>query len=82
VSVTDDDAAMNKAISDARASVGEFITRFQNPSFDESDFAVKVPINDGKQTEHFWLGDLSYSNGVFSGTINNDSETVKTVSLG
>ena len=82
VSVTAEDAAMNRAIAEARASVGEFIRKFQNPSPDETDFAVKMPISDEKQTEHFWLGNLTYSNGVFFGTINNDAETVKTVTLG
>lgn len=82
VSVPDDDAAMSNAIAEARASVGTFIRTFQNPTEGESDFSVKVPVTEGENTEHFWLCDLRYTNGVFVGTIGNDPETVKTVAFG
>lgn len=44
--------------------------------------AVKVPIVDGEETEHFWLIDVTFANGSFKGTINNDPGLVKNVKIG
>jgi uncharacterized protein YegJ (DUF2314 family) len=47
-----------------------------------STHAVKVPIKDGEQTEHFWLSDVTFQNGEFTGTIDNDPGTVGNVKIG
>lgn len=77
-----DDEKMNAAIAHARETVNDFIERFQNPKSTNSDFSVKVKIEDGDKVEHFWLSDISYSNGTFSGTIGNDPVFVKNVKFG
>lgn len=75
-----DQAEMDAAIAKARGSVDTFIAELQSPSGESH--AVKAPITDGDQTEHFWLSDVSYQNGEFQGTIDNDPGTVTNVKVG
>jgi uncharacterized protein YegJ (DUF2314 family) len=80
--VSADDKLMNQAITEARQTVDEFIHKLQNPANDESDFSIKIPIKENGSVEHFWLVNISYVDGVFSGTINNDPEIIHTVKNG
>jgi uncharacterized protein YegJ (DUF2314 family) len=41
-----------------------------------------VPIKDKNGTEHFWLVDVSYKEGLFTGKIGNDPGIVKNVKFG
>ncbi|MBL9163420.1 MAG: DUF2314 domain-containing protein [Planctomycetaceae bacterium] len=43
---------------------------------------MKVPIADGEAVEHFWLVGVTYQNGEFSGTINNEPGMVSNVQMG
>lgn len=74
------EAEMASAIARARKEVDVFISTFE--SRDGSDFAVKVPIEDGDKTEHFWLTDISYGDDEFEGKIGNDPGVVSNVSFG
>jgi uncharacterized protein YegJ (DUF2314 family) len=80
ISVSSDDKEMNAAIAKAKASVDMFLTNIN--SKDVTSYSIKVPVTDHGQTEHFWLADVTYANGVFTGKIDNDSELVKNVKLG
>lgn len=75
-----DEIAMAKAIARARDEVDVFIAALQTQ--DGSDFAVKAPIKDRDETEHFWLTDVVYRNGEFEGQIGNDPGIVSNVSFG
>jgi uncharacterized protein YegJ (DUF2314 family) len=75
-----DQQEMDAAIARARAEVDSFIAELQQPTGE--DHAVKAPITDGEQTEHFWLGDLTYRDGQFEGTIGNEPGMVKNVKFG
>lgn len=74
------DPAMNAAIARARSEVDSFIKILNSGGADS--YSVKVPIADHGETEHFWLSDITYADGVFTGTIDNDPETVHNVKLG
>jgi len=80
VTVEKDDPAMNAAFAKARSETDSFLSLMNSGTV--SGCSVKVGISDGHQTEYFWLGDLTYADGVFSGTIDNDPELVKNVKLG
>jgi uncharacterized protein YegJ (DUF2314 family) len=82
ISVEDDDAEMNTAISNARRTLPEFWKEFENLSAGETDFALKLPITDANGTEHFWLTSIEKRDGQIFGTINNDPNTVKSVHNG
>ncbi len=75
-----DDAAMEKAIERARGEVDVFIAELENPT--GVDHAVKAPVEDGGQVEHFWLTDVVYEDGRFTGRIGNDPGIVGNVSFG
>ena len=75
-----DEQEMNAAIARARSEVDSFISELSKPT--GTNHAVKAPIEDAGETEHFWLTDVSFQNGEFKGTINNDPGIVGNVKLG
>lgn len=75
-----DDAEMSAAIDRARREVDSFVAELSAPT--GQSHAVKAPIEDNGQTEHFWLIDVTYSGGKFKGTINNDPGIVSNVTIG
>ncbi|MCM3869180.1 MAG: DUF2314 domain-containing protein [Pyrinomonadaceae bacterium] len=75
-----DEKEMDAAITRARSEVDSFIAEMSKGN--ATDFAVKVPIQDKEETEHFWLTDVVYHNGKFEGVIGNDPGMVTNVKMG
>jgi uncharacterized protein YegJ (DUF2314 family) len=75
-----DEQAMSAAIARARSEVDTFIAALN--AGDGSEFAVKIPIEDRGEVEHFWLVDITYRDGRFAGQIGNDPGTVTNVKFG
>lgn len=75
-----DEKEMDAAIARARNEVDAFIVILKKG--DGVNFAVKVPINDKGQVEHFWLSDIAYSDGAFKGKIGNEPGMVTNVKFG
>jgi uncharacterized protein YegJ (DUF2314 family) len=75
-----DEEEMEAAIARARSEVDSFIAEMSKGN--GTDFAVKVPIEDKGETEHFWLTDIAYQNGKFEGVIGNDPGIVTNVKSG
>ena len=75
-----DEKEMDAAIARARREVDSFIAELSRPTGEKH--AVKVPIVDGEAVEHFWLVDVGYQNGEFSGTIDNEPGMVSNVQIG
>ncbi len=71
---------MDTAIARARREVGKFIEAMSDTNARE--FAVKAPIKDGEDVEHFWITNLQYANGTFTGKIGNEPGIVKNVTFG
>lgn len=82
IGVADDDPRMNAAIDKARSTVNTFITALRSPKAGQSAFSVKMAFADGAETEHMWLMPVSYDGQNFQGTVNNEPQMVKTVSMG
>ena len=82
IGVEAEDREMNAAIAHARSTVAEFVERLENPKPTDEAFSVKKMVEDGDQVEHFWLTDISHTDGTFSGTIGNDPQVVRTVKFG
>jgi len=80
VKVEKDDPDMLAAFAKARGETDNFIAIMTAKTGDS--YSVKVGVTDGDQTEYFWLDNLTYADGVFSGTIDNDPELVKNVKMG
>ena len=71
---------MNAAFAKARSETDAFIKIMQSGT--PSSCSVKIGVSDHGSVEYFWLDKLTYNNGVFSGTIDNDPELVKNVKMG
>lgn len=76
------DAAMNQAIASARKQLPHFWSRMASPAKGESDFNLKVRVEDKNGVEHFWCADVERKNGSLSAVINNEPVTVKSVKIG
>ncbi len=50
-----DDPDLKKAEAEARSRWPEFLEAYRNPRPNQGDFNVKLPISDGKITEHIWV---------------------------
>lgn len=75
-----DPNAMQTAIATAKERVEEFITVLNAGEADS--FSVKAPITDSHGTEHFWIVDVSFADGFFTGKVGNEPGIVKNVQLG
>jgi uncharacterized protein YegJ (DUF2314 family) len=73
-------AEMDQAIAKARSTVDEFILHLGKK--DAATYSVKAAITDSNGTEHFWINDVVFKEGVFSGVIANEPGIVENVSLG
>jgi uncharacterized protein YegJ (DUF2314 family) len=82
INFSKDDAEMNAAIAKARNSLPKFWQHVENPSANETDFAVKLGITDGSETEHFWCGDIVGDARHASCVIANEPAQVFTVKFG
>ncbi|MEM1083817.1 MAG: DUF2314 domain-containing protein [Verrucomicrobiota bacterium] len=71
---------MDEAMANARGSIAVFQQVLASGTGE--NHAVKVAIEDGDDTEHFWLVDVSEIEGGFRGTLNNEPGIVSNVSLG
>ena len=75
-----DQDEMETAIARAKSEVESFIQELSSPT--GSNHAVKAPISDDGETEHFWLTEVAYSNAEFKGVINNEPGIVGNVMIG
>ena len=75
-----DEQEMDAAIARAQKEVDSFIAELSKRN--GTDFAVKVPIEDKEEVEHFWLTDIVYRNGKFEGQIGNEPGVVTNVKMG
>jgi uncharacterized protein YegJ (DUF2314 family) len=81
--IPEDDPHMAKAMYRARGTLDEFLEVYEKRSGNQTSFAVKVGIEDGGQTEYFWLGDFyEKEEGIFIGVINNEPRLVSNVRFG
>lgn len=79
VTISERDSEMSAAIAAARKSLPDLLQALREGV---DYYAVKVPIVDGGETEHFWLSEVQHVDGAFSGVIDNDPVTVRTVKAG
>ena len=75
-----DQAEMAAATKRAIAEVDTFIADLRSGR--SEDYAVKAPIEDNGETEHFWLTGVTFANNKFTGTINNEPGMVSNVTMG
>lgn len=82
ISVADDDPVMNAAIEKARGSLPQFWDSFAAPDTNEVDFALKLGIVDGADTEHFWCNEIEGDASAATCVIANEPAFVTNVAYG
>jgi uncharacterized protein YegJ (DUF2314 family) len=82
ISVAGDDAEMTAAIEKARATLPVFWKAFEQQPKGVSGFALKVKIEDANGAEHFWANKIEKKDSKIFGVINNEPNTVKSVTFG
>jgi len=81
VIMSDEEPAMRKAFEKARLTLSDFLTLANSKNAALADFAVKVGIKEGPDTEYFWIINFRETAGRFSGEIANEPRLVKTVKI-
>ncbi len=76
-SIQSDDEAMHAAIAKAKESLPGVLERLRVEGLE--NFSVKVPITDDHGTEHFWLSNTEFVEGVFKGILDADPRVVECV---
>lgn len=71
VEVKADDPAMLAAVEEARRRWPEFVGAFRNPKPGQTNFTVKLPITDGKETEFIWVSVASIEEDEILGDLGN-----------
>jgi uncharacterized protein YegJ (DUF2314 family) len=66
-----DDSTMNAAMENARRTVPAVVKRLTALQDAGVYVSVKVPVAAQGQVEHIWLDNLSFSDGAFHGTLDN-----------
>ena len=80
--VPSDHAAMHRAVTEARKTVGRFIAALKHPAPGQQDFEVKKPFIQGDQVEHIWLSDVQFVGNRFQGRVDNQPRKIRGLKLG
>ncbi len=81
VRVDSDSPEMVEAVANARKTLPYFWDR-RSTALNPDDYLVKIAIEDGEMTEHFWLNNPSLNGDEVTGQIGNDPGIVKNVKYG
>ena len=82
MSVQAQDAEMNRAMTKARETIGDFLKRLDHPPASQTYLSLKVRLEEDDVVEHIWLNTVSHSNGWFAGIVGNDPVDLKKIKLG
>lgn len=82
VPVDSDEAEMKAATQQAQDSLEEFRMALQTPRPGQSSFLVKARFVDGEHVEVMWLNQVTYTDGHYSGIVNNEPVHATNVKIG
>ena len=77
INMRDADPAMQKAFDKARKTLPEFLKKAANPADGTDDYALKVGLTDGRNTEYFWMADFEQKGEQFTATLSNTPRLVR-----
>ena len=72
-----EEPAMRKAFEQARSRLDDFLRLAASPEVGTSDYALKVAISDGRNTEYFWVNRFTNNGDEFTGHLGNEPRLVK-----
>jgi uncharacterized protein YegJ (DUF2314 family) len=76
------DPALRRATEKAQATLDDFLAKAKQLPADTSAYALKVQVEEGRDTETFWVEEFAWSDGAFTGKINNEPRGVKGIQPG
>lgn len=76
------DPDMVEAIRQARATLDTFLAAAADRPPGTQDFKVKVALQEGEQTEHFWVTSFFVTPDGFEGTLAGDPAVLKSLKAG
>ena len=80
--VPSEQPALQRAAEKAQATLDDFLTKAKQQPAGTSAYALKVRVQEGRDTEYFWVEEFTWSDGSFTGKINNEPRVVKSIQPG
>jgi uncharacterized protein YegJ (DUF2314 family) len=77
-----EEPAQRRAAEQAQATLDDFLTKASQQPAGTSAYALKVSFQEGRDTETFWIDEFTWSDGVFTGRINNEPRVMKAIKIG
>jgi uncharacterized protein YegJ (DUF2314 family) len=77
-----EEPALRQAAEMAQATLNDFLTKAKLQPAGTSAYALRVRIEDGRDIEYFWLEEFTWSDGSFTGKINNEPRLLKGIQRG
>jgi len=74
--------AMRQAAEKAQATLDGFLSKASQLPAGTKSYALRIRIQEGRDTEYFWLNEFSWSDATFMGRINDEPRRVKGVKPG
>lgn len=74
--------AVRQAADKAQATLGEFLVKAKEPPAGTTGYGLKVAVREGDVTEYFWVHEFTWSDGTFTGRINDEPRVVKRIKTG
>lgn len=81
-SVRSEEPALRRAAESAQATLDDFLTKAKQQPAGTSAYALRVRIQEGRDAEYFWLDEFTWSDGAFTGRINDEPRLVKGIKPG
>jgi len=81
-STQSEEPALRRATEKAQATLDDFLSKATQLPAGTSAYALKVRVQEGRDTEYFWVEEFTWSDGSFTGRINNEPRLVKGIKLG
>ena len=73
---------MWRATEKAQATLDDFLSKAKQLPAGTSSYALKVRVQEGRDTEYFWVEEFTWSDGSFTGRINDEPRLVKSIKPG
>jgi uncharacterized protein YegJ (DUF2314 family) len=77
-----EETALRRAAEKAQATLDTFLAKAKQPPAGTSAYALKVTVQEGRDTESFWVEEFTWSDASFTGRINSEPRLVKSIKLG
>jgi uncharacterized protein YegJ (DUF2314 family) len=77
-----EETALRQAEEMAQATLDGFLTQAKRQPAGTSAYALRVKLQEGRDTEYFWVEEFTWSDGLLTGRINNEPTLLKRIKPG